>query len=173
MPNQEAGLNHDHGMCRAVLHANPGSAARSPPASAAIAATNIASTPPRVRSNRHLKEIGNIQQTENLSEECRNKSALVVENPRMRKPKRRALRFQLAATARQNILNPLRLATISQGDYHLLSATEDYHRSPVLPPAFATGVYDYPHTRQTSGNRGEQPIGKAEINSCEPAGRWH
>jgi hypothetical protein len=23
MPNQEAGLNHDHRMCRAVLHANP------------------------------------------------------------------------------------------------------------------------------------------------------
>jgi len=35
MPNQKAGLNYDHGMCRAVLHANPGSAAHSPLASAA------------------------------------------------------------------------------------------------------------------------------------------
>jgi len=25
MPTQQAGINHDHGMCRAVLHANPGS----------------------------------------------------------------------------------------------------------------------------------------------------
>jgi hypothetical protein len=40
MPNQEAGLSHDHGICRAVLHANPGSAARSPLASAASSTTS-------------------------------------------------------------------------------------------------------------------------------------
>src|ERR1700686_455174 len=40
MPTQEAGLNHDHRMCRAVLHANPGSAAHSSPASAASSTTS-------------------------------------------------------------------------------------------------------------------------------------
>jgi len=45
MPNQEAGLSYDHGMCRAVLHANPGSAARSPLASAASSTTSYV-TPP-------------------------------------------------------------------------------------------------------------------------------
>jgi hypothetical protein len=39
MPNQEAGLNDDHRMCRAVLHANPGSATRSLTASFRAMAT--------------------------------------------------------------------------------------------------------------------------------------
>ena len=53
MSNPEAGLSHDHRMCRAFLHANPGSAARSPLASAAFSTTSPPTSVPWPSSTAH------------------------------------------------------------------------------------------------------------------------
>ncbi len=58
MPNQTGGLNHDHGMTRAVLHANPGSAAHSSLASAASSTTSPPASVPWPLSPAHDTSAG-------------------------------------------------------------------------------------------------------------------
>src|SRR5580700_6978032 len=53
MPTQQPGLNHDHRMCRAVLHANPGLAAHSSLASAASSTTSLPASVPWLLSPAH------------------------------------------------------------------------------------------------------------------------
>src|ERR1700684_2730532 len=59
-PTQEAGLHHDHIICRAVLHANPGSAARSPLAGATSSTTSPPASVPWPLSLAHDTSAGPI-----------------------------------------------------------------------------------------------------------------
>ena len=118
-----------------------------------------------------FKEIVDAERRQHRPMERRRRAtALVVEKPRMREMEGLPLSFQRAAAMRDNVVDPLRLASISEGDHESVSGSKDEHRRAILSARFPPCVYDNAPARHPLRERTQKMIGYAEIESRQPAG---
>ena len=103
---------------------------------------------------RELEELGHVPQAEERAEWCRHRVALgILDQPRLREPQHATPRFQRAAPRGQDILDPLCLGSIGEGDDVAAVAPEHVHGRAVLPLGLATGVDDDAEARQVGAKR--------------------
>src|SRR5215831_13419901 len=92
---------------------------------------------------------------------------------RPREPHSSPRRFQIAATPRENILDPLGVSSIRQCDEEMLSAPKHQNRRAVLTVALSADVYDYSQAKYKPRQRTKNSICDVEIKSRKPSREGH
>src|SRR5438874_4803656 len=96
-----------------------------------------------------------------------------MKHTRMNKPERSSQCLELAAIFRQNILDPLRSASIRQCNDETLTTPKHEDGRAVLSMGFPSCVHDNAHAGQMLRERPQKMVCDVQIESREPPGCGH
>jgi hypothetical protein len=124
--------------------------------------------------NCEFQKLGHLQDSKEKPYEHRHRSTLfVINEPRARQPQLDVPGVKLAAVRSQHILNPLRVATVSECDDKSIVASEHHHWRAVLTMSFPADVDNESHTRQPARQWAQQSIREVQVDARQPTRERH
>src|SRR4029453_1796188 len=105
------------------------------------------------------QEVGHAEQAEDLAFDGADAPApLVVVQPRGHQPDHAASRLQLAAARGQDVLDPVGVGAVGQGEAVAVPGGEDVHRGPVAAAGAPAAVLDHAEAGQPGRDAPGDPV---------------